>query len=126
MPSPASRPVQFIDARDLAAFVELAVTQQIAGVFNAVGPRERFSLGELADTCVTAAAERGVVSSVEAVDAQALIAQGVEPWSDIPLWIEDPAFVGMFEADNRKAIAAGLQLRLPIETVRALMNMKNF
>jgi 2'-hydroxyisoflavone reductase len=125
VPLPRSRPVQFIDARDLAAFVVRAITERLAGAFNAAGPRERFSLAELANTCIAAALEHGIESQIELVDAQTLMASGVTPWTDVPLWIEEPAFAGMFEVDNRKAIAAGLELRPPIEIVRSFMNVKN-
>lgn len=122
VPAPGSRSLQFIDARDLAAFAVRAITHRVAGTFNAAGPAERFSLGELADVCVAAAAERGVTAETVLVDAGPLIAAGVEPWTDIPMWLEEREFCGIFEVDNRKAIAAGLDLRPQVETMRALMD----
>lgn len=122
VPAPASRPVQFIDVRDLAAFVAYAVTTRLAGVYNTVGPAERFSQDDLAQACVLAAAERGIVSEARYVDGDSLIARGVEPWTDIPMWLHDPALAGAFAVDNHRAIAHGARVRPPIESVRALMD----
>jgi 2'-hydroxyisoflavone reductase len=122
VPAPASRPLQFIDARDLAAFAARAMTHRIAGVYNAAGPRKRFSLGELAQTCVAAAAERGIASNAIYADGSVLVADGIVPWTDIPLWLEEPAFAGLFDVENREALAAGLQLRAPMTTVRSVMD----
>ncbi len=113
-PGRPARPVQLIDARDLAAFcLHLARTRR-AGVFNAIGPTLPF--GDLLDVC------RDVAGSnarwVWASDADVL-AGGVEPWTELPLWIpeSDPDFGGMLLADNRRAVAAGLTLRPLRETV---------
>lgn len=113
-PGRPERPVQLIDARDLALFcLHLARTRR-TGVFNAIGPTLPF--GELLDVC------RDVAGSdarwVWASDADVL-AGGVEPWTELPLWIPeaDADFGGMLLADNRRAVAAGLTLRPLRETV---------
>lgn len=122
VPAPGSRALQFVDARDLASFAVRAIGDGIAGAYNIVGPRAQFTLGELAQTCVEAAKERGVSATPAYVDGEALVAAGVEPWTDIPMWLQEPDFAGMFEVDNRKALSAGLALRPPIETIRSLMD----
>jgi len=53
------------------------------------------------------------------VDDAFLLAHGVEPWTDLPLWI--PASLGipgMLNVDVRKALVAGLHVRPLLETVR--------
>jgi 2'-hydroxyisoflavone reductase len=122
VPAPASRVLQFIDARDLAAFAVRVITDCVPGAYNMAGPAARFSIGELADACVAAGVERGIRSNAVYVDGNELIGSGVEPWTDVPMWLEEPSFAGMFEVDNRKAIAAGLELRPPEATVHSLMD----
>ena len=45
--APAEQPLQWIDARDLAAFVLHVGADDVAGTFNVAVPPERHSLGEL-------------------------------------------------------------------------------
>ncbi len=122
VPEPPSRPVQFADVRDLAAFAVLAVSQRRDGAYNIVGPNRRFSLGELVRTCVAVAAEREIVSHAVSLRSEALIAAGIEPWTDIPMWLDDPQYAGLFEASYAKAVGAGLKHHSPLETVRALVD----
>jgi 2'-hydroxyisoflavone reductase len=122
VPGPESRPVQFADVRDLASFAALAITQGISGVFNVAGPREPLRFGDLARTCVTAAAERGVAAEAMPVRSEKLIGAGIEPWTDIPMWLEDPEFAGIFKVSHGKAAAAGLKHRSPLDTVRAIVD----
>jgi len=51
-----------------------------------------------------------------------LLEQKVAPWMGLPLWIpqENPEPRSMLTADCRRALEAGLTLRPPDETVRAI------
>lgn len=49
IPKRLSQPVQFIDGRDLARFMLAQLENRVAGVFNAVGPAQPFTLGEMFD-----------------------------------------------------------------------------
>jgi 2'-hydroxyisoflavone reductase len=113
-PGRPERPVQVIDARDLAAFcVHLAGTRQ-AGTFNAVGPP--VPMRTLLETCRAAAGtDAGFVWRADAD----LLAAGVAPWTGLPLWIPegDPEHGGMLLARNDRAVAAGLRVRPLAETV---------
>jgi 2'-hydroxyisoflavone reductase len=122
VPAPPERPMQFIDARDIAAFVAEAIERQIAGTFNVAGSASAFSFGELVRACAAAANERGVEAVPVYVSPQSLHAHGIEPWTDLPMWIEDASFTGIFSVRNAKAISAGMGLRAPIETIRSLMD----
>ena len=42
---------------------------------------------------------------------------GVEPWSELPLWLPGDEYAGMALADTRRARAAGLTFRPLEETV---------
>lgn len=113
-PAPAEQPVQVVDARDLAAFLLDCAEQRIAGVFNATGPSQRLSLGEVLDACRAAS---GSAASVTYVDTAFLDEHGVGPWMEMPLAIWGDDANGLNEVDVRKAIAAGLAFRPIAEIV---------
>jgi hypothetical protein len=48
------------------------------------------------------------------VDSETLVAAGVEPWTELPLWLAGAEYAGLMQADTRRALAAGLAFR-PIE-----------
>jgi hypothetical protein len=49
-----------------------------------------------------------------------LLAAGVEPWTELPLWLPEdhPTLANMLRADVSRAVAAGLRFRPIEETVR--------
>lgn len=114
-PGRPERPVQFIDARDLADWCLRLVAAGSTGTFNAIG--DTLPMSELLDTCRDVA---GSDARFVWFDDQALIAAEVEPWSELPLWIPeaDPAFGGMLLGANGRARAAGLHTRPLADTVR--------
>jgi 2'-hydroxyisoflavone reductase len=111
-PGPAEAPVQYIDARDLAAFgLDTAAT----GAFNVVGPPDVTTMRDVLDACVTAT---GSDARLRWFTPEQLAVAGVEPWLELPIWIppgEDAD--GMHRADVTAAEAAGLTVRPLAETV---------
>lgn len=114
-PGRPGRPVQFIDARDLAAWCLQLVADGTTGIFQAVG--DTLPMQELLDTC---RAVSGSDARFTWLVDRTLVAAGVAPWSEMPLWIpeDDPAFGGMLLGANDRARAAGLHFRPVAETVR--------
>ncbi len=106
--------VRFIDARDLAEWIVRRVEVGDAGVYNAAGPPEGWIMEQVLDTCKT---ESGSDASFTWVGEQFLEAQGVAPWTELPLWLPE-AYSGFFAVRNERAIAAGLTFRPLAETVR--------
>jgi 2'-hydroxyisoflavone reductase len=104
-PGPPDRLVQFVDVRDLAAWIVRLVEERRTGVFNATS--EGVSWGEL-----LAGAE------VTWVSDGFLVEHRVGEWIELPLWIADPEWVGHHHADVSRAVAAGLRFRPVAETVR--------
>ena len=122
-PGAASRPVQFIDAADLAGFAERALATQRGGIFNVVGPAAATSMGQLLEACAGVATERGAPAATFVwADGAFLAEHGVEPWLDMPLWLDDSRYAGLLEIDNAKALAAGLETRPIAETVRSVLD----
>lgn len=123
-PAPAERPVQVVDARDLGAWMLDLAERREAGVFHAAGPERPITLGELVECCGEALPERtggpsprGALARTAWMSEAFLLANGVAPWSDVPLWAP-PDSPGLFRMDCARAIAAGLRFRDLGETVR--------
>jgi 2'-hydroxyisoflavone reductase len=114
-PGRPARPVQFIDARDLAAWCLALARERAVGTFNAISPG--LPMARLLEACV--AASGSDARFVWLPDAE-LAAAGIAPWSGLPLWLpeDDPAVGGMLLADGSRAAAAGLAHRPLLDTVR--------
>jgi 2'-hydroxyisoflavone reductase len=112
-PGPAEQTVQFIDVRDLAAWIVNLCERRVAGTFNATS--RGVSWEELLTTCRT-------VTSSDArlvwVPGDFLAERGVGEWMELPLWIYDPEWAGLHQADVSRALAAGLEFRPLEEAVR--------
>jgi 2'-hydroxyisoflavone reductase len=106
-PGEPSAAVQFIDARDLAAWLVREAEHGPGGVFNATGPAEPMTIGALLDEANDAV---GAGARLVWTDGQRLLDAEVQPWTELPLWLPDE-FDGMLRADNTRAIAAGLTFR---------------
>jgi 2'-hydroxyisoflavone reductase len=111
-PGRPDRTVRLIDARDLAAFAVRQIEARAAGVFNTAGA-DGVTMQSMLDACARAG---GGKARLRWASEAFLVAQGVTPWSELPLWVleEDNAFL---EAGNARAIAAGLGFRPLDETV---------
>lgn len=120
-PGRPERPVQFIDARDLAEWCVRLAEERRAGRFNAAGPAAGLTMGEFLDSC---RAELGSNARLRWVPDEKLLAAGVKPWTELPLWVPeaDPEHGGIMLCDNRRAIAAGLTFRPAADTIRATVD----
>ncbi|MFO1395636.1 MAG: hypothetical protein U1F48_01105 [Burkholderiales bacterium] len=111
VPLPAERPIQLVDARDLAAFMLGLVARGVGGTFNATSPAGHWTFGDL----VRAAGEVAGPGAPRPAwtDEALLLEKKVAPWTGLPLWIPttfaDEA--GFMEIDCRKAARAGLAVR---------------
>ncbi|HEY9793150.1 MAG TPA: NAD-dependent epimerase/dehydratase family protein, partial [Candidatus Obscuribacterales bacterium] len=110
VPDRLDRLIQFIDVRDLAAFVLILAEAQERGIFIATGPDQRVTLGDFLDACDQAGK---AVCELVRVEEAVLEKAGVAPWSELPLWV--PAskkdYAGMMRLDRSKAVEAGLKCR---------------
>jgi 2'-hydroxyisoflavone reductase len=109
--------VQFIDVRDLAAWIVEMAQQQRTGTYNATGPDYELTMGRLLDECQ---AVGGGGAELVWVSEEFLLEHGVEPFTELPLWVprEDAALLAV---DCGKAIAAGLAFRPVSETVKDVL-----
>jgi len=104
-PEPRDAPVQFIDARDVSAFMLRLIETEGHGDFNVTG--ESISLGQMIDGMHAALASG---ARVVWVDRDWLDAHGFQPFKDLPLTI-DAASAGFLSFDCAMARSAGLQTR---------------
>jgi len=114
-PAPADQPLQWIDARDLAAFVLHVGADDIAGTFNIAVPPQRHTLGELIETSAEAAGSSVEVAWCDEpfVAANELIA--TEQDDPFPLISPEEPNAHLFDTSN--AVAHGLRFRTLEETV---------
>lgn len=109
--SPGS-PVQVVDGRDLARFAVDLMARQATGIFNVTGVPSTF--GELLEACIDGTGTR---ARPIWVGEQLLLEAGVEPFTELPLWIPDsPEIRAFYAISNARARGAGLWLRPLRET----------
>lgn len=107
VPGSPDDPVALIDARDLAEFA----LRRAPGTFQAAGPA-RDSRADLMRACRQAT---GSDATFTYVGDRWPLAQGVTPWTELPLWAPDAP--GLFRHDTANAQAAGLHWRPLADTV---------
>ena len=118
-PGEASDPVQFIDARDLAEWTIRMVEQGTTGIYNATGPKQKFTIGEMLDGI------RQVTKSDARftwVKAEFLAAQKIWAWSDMPVWMPAQGEIaGFCQISIQKALGKGLTFRSFSDTTEATL-----
>ena len=124
---PVETPLQWIDVRDLADWIVHALASGRAGAYNAVGPQDG-STGNwqaLLEGCIDASRRCGAAPlRFVPVGEAFLLAQGVAPWSELPLWLasSDPAARDFARIDAARAVGAGLVTRPLAETIEAVLD----
>lgn len=113
-PGEEGRPVQFIDARDLSAWIVQMVGARKAGIYNATGPREPLAMGAFLEGCRDAT---GSDASLTWVDDDFLLENGVEPYTTMPLWVPGDQGLAFGTFDIGAAVKAGLSFRPWQQTV---------
>lgn len=114
-PGPPDLALQYIDARDLATWMLDCAERGTTGPFNVVSsPGHTTTLG-LLTACQAAT---GGDADLVWVEPDFLLAQDVEPWTELPVWVApDSEYIGMHRADTSAALAAGLRCRPVADTV---------
>lgn len=106
--------MQYIDVRDLAAWLVQLGTTREPGTFNTAADSMRFGdfLGAVAEVA------RTPLRPVRLTEEQ-MTAEEVRPWLDLPLWLPpaDLAMRGFFDVDSSRAVATGLRNRPIRETI---------
>ena len=104
--------VQFVDVRDLAAWMLHVVEQSIFGVYNVTGFAGRVSMSEVLGACKCATANAATLTWAS---EEFLAENKVKPWSEMPLWIPR---AGRSVVANARAVSKGMKFRPIGDTVR--------
>ena len=114
-PGPPDLPLQYVDARDLAAFAILALESTLSGPFDVVSRTGHATMQAVLEACRRST---GSDADLVWVDPDFLLAADVEPWIELPIWVppghEDHA---VHSSDVTRAHDAGLRCRPVEETV---------
>lgn len=114
-PGPRDLPVQYVDVRDLAGWVLDRGVAGTGGAYNVVSRTGHTTMGELLDAAV---AVTGADAVLRWTDPEVILAAGVEPWNDLPIWIPPGhEYRWLQERGVDRAYAAGLVCRPVTETV---------
>ena len=131
-PGSAKDPTQFIDVRDLAAFILHAIETNTTGVFNADAAPGAINMGALLAACQIAGTNANDIQCVRApcpqppeasstvtwVPADFLEANKVSAWQDMPAWVPPTGdYAGFGMRSTTRAQAAGLKNRPLQDTV---------
>jgi nucleoside-diphosphate-sugar epimerase len=111
-PGPHDRPLQYVDGRDIADWV---LGSRPVGTFNTVSEPGHTTIGALLDEVRTV-----TQSDAELVwlDPATVEAAGVEPWTELPIWVPPTGeLAGLHWLDTAAAAAAGLRARPMPQTV---------
>ncbi|GLK18309.1 NAD-dependent epimerase/dehydratase family protein [Herbiconiux flava] len=85
--------------------------------FDAVSPVGRHTMGELLEACAAVAGSGPAVQLTWAPE-DVLLAEGVEPWIELPVWLPaGPDHDALHGSDVSRALATGLTFRPLAETV---------
>lgn len=103
-PEPRDAPIQYIDARDLAAFVVGAIEQDLQGAFNVAAPKPPFTFEKFLDEIIASVAPGG--TRLHWLSVAEAIASG----SSFPLWTGGPPD-GRLALNSDAAMALGLSCR---------------
>lgn len=114
-PGPPSRPLQYIDARDLAEWMLHCAETRVGGIFNTVSRAGHTTMGGLLDAAVRAT---GSAAELVWLTPEQIATAEIAPWSELPIWVPpDGPLAGLHNCDVTAAIEAGLRCRPVVETV---------
>ncbi|MGI5244379.1 NAD-dependent epimerase/dehydratase family protein [Dactylosporangium sp. CA-139066] len=118
-PGRFEEPIQYIDARDMAAWILAMAEAGRPGVFHAAAPAWRpakpFSFGDLLEAVRDAVGPPG--TTLTWVDPQFLLERGLTG-EELPLWPAPDPDAAVNAADPSAAFAAGLTPRPLADTIR--------
>jgi 2'-hydroxyisoflavone reductase len=114
-PGVSSDPLQWVDARDLAAFILLLIEEGTTGTYSVVDPPGATTMAQLLEASMAAGGAEGSIVWVGRGFAEA---HGLrdDPTVPLPLWEPQAPNFNLF--DTGRAVAAGLRTRSLEETVR--------
>jgi 2'-hydroxyisoflavone reductase len=115
-PGDGGTPVQYIDGRDLGAWIVRLIEDGTVGTMNALGPARRVTMKQVLDECNHALGDKAQLTWVA---ADFLDKHDVSAWSEMPMWIDNQGdYLGFGTLQNARAVKAGLTFRPIGDTAR--------
>ncbi|KAK1752676.1 hypothetical protein QBC47DRAFT_432301, partial [Echria macrotheca] len=116
-PGPSEMGIQFVDARDLAAFVVQGIECETSGAFNLIGEAGVVTMGSFLEAGREVTGERAELIWKTPGEIREA---GISGWTELPVWIdpESEGYNSVYWWDCVKARAAGLRCRGLGETVK--------
>jgi 2'-hydroxyisoflavone reductase len=107
--------LQWADVRDLAEWIIAAGGAGLGGCYNFAGPRGVLSMRAFVEACHTIS---GSAARLHQIGESALLAAGVRPWTELPLWLPRGfRLATVYQIDASKALRAGARFRPAVETI---------
>ncbi|CUW28026.1 NAD-dependent epimerase/dehydratase family protein [Streptomyces reticuli] len=115
-PGPRDLPLQYVDVRDLAAWLLGALERGLSGPYDLVSPPGHTTMGELLQACLRVT---GADAELRWTDPEPILQAGIEPWTQLPVWVPPGSemYDAVHGADVSPAVATGLVCRPVDETV---------
>jgi nucleoside-diphosphate-sugar epimerase len=114
-PGPRDRPLQYIDARDLADWMLDAAERGLGGTYNAVSRPGHTTIGDLLPTCNDVFGGHAELVWLTPEDIEAA---GVSGWTQLPIWTPPTGdLAGLHAGDVTAAYSEGLRCRPMPDTV---------
>jgi nucleoside-diphosphate-sugar epimerase len=111
-PGPPDLPLQYIDCRDLAAWLLHAADTGAGGAFNTVSKPGQATMSTLLEA---AKAATGSPAHLIWMPPEVIERAGIAPWTELPVWVPPGSeAIGLHTGDVSAAYAAGLSCR-PVE-----------
>lgn len=115
-PGVPERPMQLVDARDIAAFMLSALSDGTEGKFLLSGVQANTTWGGLLNACIEVT---GSDPELVWLDDEFLTAREIGVWTELPLWAPaSPELDGVWLPSSAKALESGFRCRPVAETVR--------
>ncbi|MET3699091.1 2'-hydroxyisoflavone reductase [Bacillus oleivorans] len=121
-PGRKNKKIQFIDVRDLAAWIVKMTEGRITGIYNATGPKDLYTMEDLIRDGKEIFQNKAETTWVS---ESFLLKENVQPWIELPLWIPE---TNSNEPEKKKeqdngvnidrALNHGLSFRDPKETLK--------
>jgi 2'-hydroxyisoflavone reductase len=111
-PGDPGRGLQYVDARDLAAWMLDNLVRGTTGAIDTVSPPGFTTIRSLLEACIAAT---GSDAHLVWVPEDVLEEEGAEPWTQLPCWVPSSGeLAGLMESDTSRAASSGLRCR-PVE-----------
>lgn len=109
-PGPKDMGLQFADARDLANFVIRGIQENLEGAFNIISDSGAITISHVLEIGRRVTSNR---AELVWVSPGKILAEGVQPWTELPLWlpVDSDSYATVYRWDTAKAKGAGLECR---------------